>query len=94
MVPYADFNLLKFPDKEQAMAKIKDLTCLSDIFPTGFHGAVLAGVGPGSTVYIAGAGPVGTSDDPSELGVQDYVIIAVKAPSLVVCVKFSKREIG
>lgn len=59
MVPYADFNLLKFPDKEQAMAKIKDLTCLSDIFPTGFHGAVLAGVGPGSTVYIAGAGPVG-----------------------------------
>ena len=27
MVPYADFNLLKFPDKDQAMAKIKDLTC-------------------------------------------------------------------
>ena len=32
---------------------------LSDIFPTGFHGAVTAGVGVGSTVYIAGAGPVG-----------------------------------
>jgi glutathione-independent formaldehyde dehydrogenase len=32
---------------------------LSDIFPTGFHGAVTAGVGPGSTVYVAGAGPVG-----------------------------------
>src|ERR671922_1270123 len=59
MVPYADFNLLKFPDKDQAMEKIKDLTCLSDIFPTGYHGAVTAGVGPGSTVYIAGAGPVG-----------------------------------
>ena len=59
MVPYADFNLLKFPDKAQAMAKIKDLTCLSDILPTGFHGAVTAGVGPGATVYIAGAGPVG-----------------------------------
>jgi glutathione-independent formaldehyde dehydrogenase len=41
------------------MAKIKDLTCLSDIFPTGFHGAVSAGVGPGSVVYVAGAGPVG-----------------------------------
>jgi glutathione-independent formaldehyde dehydrogenase len=41
------------------MAKIKDLTLLSDIFPTGFHGAVQAGVGPGSVVYIAGAGPVG-----------------------------------
>src|SRR5215216_5774280 len=59
LVPYADFNLLKFPDKEQAMEKIRDLTMLSDIFPTGFHGAYTAGVGPGSTVYVAGAGPVG-----------------------------------
>jgi len=59
MVPYADFNLLKFPDRDQALAKIRDLTCLSDILPTGFHGAVSAGVGPGSTVYVAGAGPVG-----------------------------------
>ena len=59
MVPYADFNLLKFPDKEKAMAKIRDLTMLSDIFPTGFHGAKSAGVEVGSTVYIAGAGPVG-----------------------------------
>jgi glutathione-independent formaldehyde dehydrogenase len=59
MVPYADFNLLRFPDKDRAMAKIRDLTCLSDILPTGYHGAVSAGVGPGTTVYIAGAGPVG-----------------------------------
>jgi len=59
MVPYADWNLLKFPDKDQAMAKIKDLTMLSDIFPTGYHGAFTAGVTTGSTVYIAGAGPVG-----------------------------------
>src|SRR5438093_12577113 len=59
LVPYAYFILLKYTDKEQAMEKIKDLTMLSDIFPTGYHGAVQAGVGPGSTVYIAGAGPVG-----------------------------------
>ncbi len=59
MVPYADWNLLRFPDKDAAMAKIMDLTMLSDIFPTGFHGAVTAGVKPGSTVYVAGAGPVG-----------------------------------
>lgn len=59
MVPYADFNLLKFPDKEQAKEKITSLTLLSDIFPTGYHGAVTAGVKPGSTVYVAGAGPVG-----------------------------------
>ena len=59
MTPYADFNLLKFPDRDQAMAKIRDLTLLSDILPTGYHGAVTAGVGPGSVVYVAGAGPVG-----------------------------------
>ena len=59
MCPYADFNLLKFPNKEKAMERIRDLTLLSDIFPTGYHGAVTAGVGPGSVVYVAGAGPVG-----------------------------------
>jgi glutathione-independent formaldehyde dehydrogenase len=59
MVPYADWNLLKFPDKDQALEKILDLTMLSDIFPTGFHGVYTAGVGPGSTVYVAGGGPVG-----------------------------------
>ena len=32
---------------------------MSDIFPTGYHGAVTAGVTTGSTVYVAGAGPVG-----------------------------------
>lgn len=59
MVPYADFNLLKFPDRDQALEKIMDLTMLSDILPTGYHGAYTAGVTTGSTVYIAGAGPVG-----------------------------------
>lgn len=59
MVPYADFNVLPFPDRDQAMEKIRDLTMLTDIFPTGFHACVTAGVEPGSTVYIAGAGPVG-----------------------------------
>ncbi|HEV7727868.1 MAG TPA: formaldehyde dehydrogenase, glutathione-independent [Modestobacter sp.] len=59
MVPYADWNLLVFPDRDEAMEKILDLTMLSDIFPTGYHGAVTAGVTTGSTVYVAGAGPVG-----------------------------------
>ena len=59
LVPYADWNLLPFPDRDQAMEKILDLTMLSDIFPTGYHGCVTAGVTTGSTVYIAGAGPVG-----------------------------------
>ena len=59
MTPYADFNLLKFPDRDQALAKVRDLTMLTDILPTGFHAAVRAEVGVGSTVYVAGCGPVG-----------------------------------
>jgi glutathione-independent formaldehyde dehydrogenase len=57
MVPYADFKCLKFPDKAQVLEKIRDLTCLTDILPTGFHGAVTAKVGVGSTVYVAGRAP-------------------------------------
>jgi threonine dehydrogenase-like Zn-dependent dehydrogenase len=56
-VPYADWNPLKFPDRDQALEKIMDLTMLSDIFPTGFHGAVAVGVKVGSTVYVAVLGP-------------------------------------
>jgi glutathione-independent formaldehyde dehydrogenase len=59
LVPYADWNCLKFPDKDRAEQKILDLAMLPDIFPTGYHGVVTAGTGTGSTVYIAGAGPVG-----------------------------------
>jgi glutathione-independent formaldehyde dehydrogenase len=43
MVPYADFQLLKFPDRDKAMEHIRDLTLLSDILPTGFHGCMEAG---------------------------------------------------
>ncbi|MCW2819421.1 MAG: fdhA [Marmoricola sp.] len=59
LIPFADFNLLRFPDRDQALEKILDLTMLSDIFPTGYHGAYTAGVTTGSTAYVAGAGPVG-----------------------------------
>jgi glutathione-independent formaldehyde dehydrogenase len=81
LCPYADFNLLKFPDKDRAMEKIGDLTCLSDIFPTGFHGAFTSGVGPGSTVYIAGAGPVGlASAHSSQLLGAAVVIVGDRVP--------------
>ncbi|MEV4800596.1 formaldehyde dehydrogenase, glutathione-independent [Nonomuraea sp. NPDC049421] len=75
LVPYADWNLLKFPDKDRAMEKILDLAMLSDIFPTGYHGCVTAGVQPGSTVYIAGAGPVGLAAAASALLLGAAVVI-------------------
>src|SRR5258706_11287568 len=57
MVPDADWKPLRFPDKDQALAKILDLTCLSDILPTGYHSSVSARGTTGSTVLISGAGP-------------------------------------
>jgi len=55
-VPYADFNLLELPAGTEHES---DFTMLSDIFPTGYHGTELAGISPGKTVAIFGAGPVG-----------------------------------
>jgi len=74
-VPFADFNLLKFPDRDQALEKILDLTMLSDIFPTGYHGAYTAGTTTGSTVYVAGAGPVGLAAAYSALLLGAAVVI-------------------
>jgi len=59
LVPYADFNCLKIPKNAASEERLLDLAFLTDILPTGYHGAVTAGVTTGSTVYIAGAGPVG-----------------------------------
>ena len=56
-VPYGDFNCLKLP--EDAREKENDYVMLSDIFPTGYHATELAGVKPGDSVVIYGAGPVG-----------------------------------
>jgi len=56
-VPFGDFNCLKLP--EDAKEKENDYVMLSDIFPTGYHATELAGVKPGETVVVYGAGPVG-----------------------------------
>ena len=59
IVPYADLNLLKFPDQDGAMEKILDLTMLSDIFPTGFHGCVTQARASGRRCTSPGRGPSG-----------------------------------
>ena len=55
-VPFADFNALRLPEGEQHE---HDFAMLADIFPTGYHATELADVGPGDTVAVYGAGPVG-----------------------------------
>jgi threonine dehydrogenase-like Zn-dependent dehydrogenase len=56
-VPYADFNCLQLPP--DVKEKENDYVMLSDIFPTGWHATELAGIKPGDSVVIYGAGPVG-----------------------------------
>lgn len=54
-VPWADVNLLHVPggvDDDRAVF-------VGDVLTTGFHAASLAGTGPGDTVAVFGAGPVG-----------------------------------
>ncbi|QRK08354.1 glutathione-independent formaldehyde dehydrogenase [Archangium violaceum] len=57
-VPFADFNCLKLPGQPGDELE-DDFLLLSDVFPTGYHATELARVGPGSTVAVFGAGPVG-----------------------------------
>jgi threonine dehydrogenase-like Zn-dependent dehydrogenase len=54
-IPYAHVGMVKIPDNvtdDQAIL-------ISDIFPTGWFGADLADIHPGSTVAVFGCGPVG-----------------------------------
>ena len=54
-VPFADVGPLKLPEG----IPDEKLVFLSDIFPTGYFGAVNADIEPGDTVAIWGCGPVG-----------------------------------
>jgi threonine dehydrogenase-like Zn-dependent dehydrogenase len=54
-VPFANVGMVKLPPEvtdDQAIL-------LSDIFPTGYFGAEIAGIKPGDTVAVFGCGPVG-----------------------------------
>jgi glutathione-independent formaldehyde dehydrogenase len=55
-VPYADVNCTALP---AGMDHESDFTLLAHDFPTGYHGCELAGVRPGESVAVSGAGPLG-----------------------------------
>jgi threonine dehydrogenase-like Zn-dependent dehydrogenase len=59
-VPQADGTLVKLPVGADD-ALLPSLLTLSDVFPTGHHCAVTAGVGPRTTVTVIGDGAVGLS---------------------------------
>jgi threonine dehydrogenase-like Zn-dependent dehydrogenase len=59
-VPQAQGTLVKLPVREDS-ALLPSLLTLSDVFPTGHHCAVKAGVNPRTTVTVIGDGAVGLS---------------------------------
>ena len=59
-VPQAQGTLVKLPVAEDS-ALLPSLLTLSDVFSTGHHCAVTAGVGQGDTVTVIGDGAVGLS---------------------------------
>ncbi len=91
-VPYADFNLLELPPGRDHEA---DFAMLSDIFPTGFHGCVLAGVTAGDTVAVFGAGPVGllAAHSASLLGAARVFVVDKEADRLRLAQKFGAEPI-
>ncbi|KNB49767.1 zinc-dependent alcohol dehydrogenase family protein [Streptomyces caatingaensis] len=56
--PFADGTLAKLPVGEDSEL-LPSLLTLSDVFCTGHHCAVTAGVGPGTSVTVVGDGAVG-----------------------------------
>ncbi|HEX2296903.1 MAG TPA: zinc-dependent alcohol dehydrogenase family protein [Pseudonocardiaceae bacterium] len=59
-VPQAQGTLVKLPVGEDS-ALLPSLLTLTDVFSTGHHSAVKAGVGPRTTVTVIGDGAVGLS---------------------------------
>ena len=59
-VPFAQGTLVKLPVGEDSEL-LPSLVTLADVFPTGHHCAVTAGVRPGTAVTVIGDGAVGLS---------------------------------
>ncbi|WP_017547106.1 zinc-binding dehydrogenase [Nocardiopsis prasina] len=57
-VPQAQGTLVRLPVREES-ALLPSLLTLADVYPTGHHAALTAGVGPGTSVTVVGDGAVG-----------------------------------
>lgn len=60
-VPWADATCVVVPGGDPDPDLVPSLLTVSDVMGTGWHAAVSAGVGPGSTAVVVGDGAVGLS---------------------------------
>lgn len=93
-VPFADATLVTAPapESEEALA---DLLTLSDVFGTGHHAAVSAGVGPDTTVAVVGDGAVGLCAvlAAKRLGARHVIALSTHAPRQAVAREFGADEV-
>lgn len=93
-VPWADGTLVATPSQPDA-ALIPHLLTLSDVFPTGHHAAVAAGVKQGSTVVVVGDGAVGLSGvlAAKRLGAAHIIAMSRHADRQQIALQFGADEV-
>jgi len=93
-VPWADGTLVATPS-QPSQEMVAQLLTLSDVFPTGHHAAVSAGVTPGSTVAVVGDGAVGLSAvlAAKRLGAGRIVAMSRHADRQAIARRFGAEEI-
>jgi threonine dehydrogenase-like Zn-dependent dehydrogenase len=94
LVHQADGSLIKtdgMPDE----GLIPSLLTLSDVMATGWHAAVAAGVGPGSTAVVVGDGAVGLCGvlAAAELGAERVVAMSRHEPRQKIAERFGATHV-
>jgi len=95
-VPYADGTLVPVsPDVAGDTGLLTKLTPLTDVFPTGHHAAVSAGVGPGRTAVVIGDGAVGLCAvlAASRLGAERVVVVGHHEDRLDIARRFGATDV-
>ncbi|MFB9619150.1 zinc-dependent alcohol dehydrogenase family protein [Brooklawnia cerclae] len=93
-IPLADGTLLKVPEPP-ADDLIPSILTLSDVMCTGWHAAVSAGVGPGTSVAVVGDGAVGLSAvlAARQLGASTVIAMSRHADRQAVAVGFGASHV-
>jgi threonine dehydrogenase-like Zn-dependent dehydrogenase len=93
-VPQADGTLVRLPVSEDD-ALMPSLLTLSDVFATGHHAAVRAGVAPGRTVAVVGDGAVGLCGvlAARRLGAEQIIILGRHSDRTDLALEFGATDV-
>ncbi|GAA2237292.1 zinc-dependent alcohol dehydrogenase family protein [Herbiconiux moechotypicola] len=94
-VPQADGTLVVVPGGRPDDALLPHLLALSDVYCTGYHAAVSAGVVPGSTVAVVGDGAVGLSGvlAAKRLGAERVIALSRNPARQAVALEFGATDL-